>query len=224
MNNGLLTIIHNGTLVHTPVTDDSSPSPWSSIAAQVTKIIFDGPVVAPQNSLGFFDKFPNLTQIDGLGSLDTSNVTNMAFMFARSSKLKTVDLSRFNTSKVLKMASMFGGASSLTSLDLSGFDTSKVMDMNNMFADASALTSVKLAQSELITHNSTLYVGDQRNASDNFVSAKDRDGNSVDFSGVTSSGTVDTNTPGTYKITYTANGLPTTATVTVKAKTTSSIP
>lgn len=170
--NGIL-VIHHGELAHTRVTTASTNiSPWANISDQITKIIFDGKVVASPNSLGLFAGLPNLTEIDGLSNLDTTNVTNMAFMFAdnpnltkindlaslntnnvtnmafmfaRSSKLKTLDLSSFRTSKVIKMASMFADTSSLVNLDLSNFDTSNVTNMNGMFDGASSLVNLDLS-------------------------------------------------------------------------------
>ena len=64
---------------------------------------------------------------------DTSNVTNMNYMFSGCSSLQSLDLSNFDTSNVTNMGSMFNGCSSLQSLDLSNFDTSKVTNMDGMF-------------------------------------------------------------------------------------------
>ncbi|WP_239256918.1 bacterial Ig-like domain-containing protein [Listeria ilorinensis] len=65
-------------------------------------------------------------------------------------------------------------------------------------------------------HDSTIYVGDQWRAADNFDSALDQDGNPVALADVQVSGTVDSTTAGTYPVTYTYNGVSATATVTVK--------
>ena len=48
-----------------------------------------------------------------------------------------------------------------------------------------------------------------------FVSATDKSGNSVDFSQLTVSGTVDTTTPGTYEVTYSYDGVESKAKITV---------
>ena len=48
----------------------------------------------------------NLTKIEGLSILDTSNVTDMSFMFAESYVI-TLDLSSFDTSNVTNMRGMF---------------------------------------------------------------------------------------------------------------------
>ena len=73
------------------------------------------------------------TSLD-VSNFDTSNVTNMSYMFNNCSKLTSLDVSNFDTSKVTDMNYMFNNCSSLTSLDVSNFDTSKVTDMRSMFS------------------------------------------------------------------------------------------
>ena len=116
-------------------------------------------------------QFFKLTSIENLTLLDTSNVTNMRYMFYDCTKLKNLDLSTFNTinatdmgfmfagcpdvasfdlsefdtTNVTDTSSMFSGCYGLTSLDLSGFDTTNVTDMNDMFEDCSALTNLDLS-------------------------------------------------------------------------------
>ena len=62
-------------------------------------------------------------------------------------------------------------------------------------------------QTSVEAHNSTLYTGDTWNAQNNFDSAKDRDGNPVNFQDVQVTGTVDTTQPGKYKVTYSYGGV-----------------
>ena len=85
----------------------------------------------------------NLASLD-LRSFDTSEVTNMTYMFHFSIGLTSLDLSSFDTSCVTDMSYMFGSCSNLTSLDLSNFDTSNVTTMNCMFVSCSGLTSLDL--------------------------------------------------------------------------------
>lgn len=66
-------------------------------------------------------------------NLDTSNVTNMSYMFYACSELISLDVSNFNTSNVTDMSSMFQGCNKLAALDLSSFDTSNIKDTNSMF-------------------------------------------------------------------------------------------
>ncbi|EOZ5809274.1 BspA family leucine-rich repeat surface protein, partial [Enterococcus hirae] len=119
-------------------------SPWNSGAVDIEaikKIVLSGKVVAPENANLLFTgdntkgDLKNVTEIDGLSQLDTSNVTSMQSMFYGMSSVTSLDVSNFNTSNVTDMLSMFRGIGSVTSLDVSNFDTSKVTSMRNMFAD-----------------------------------------------------------------------------------------
>ena len=85
------------------------------------------------------------TQIIGFTNLNTSNVTNMERMFQNCYNLTSIDVSNFDTSNVTNMHCMFYDCSGLTSLDLSNFDTSKVIYMNYMFYGCSKLTSLDLS-------------------------------------------------------------------------------
>ena len=120
-------------------------SPWSENknvdAEAIKKIVLSGKVVAPKNSRLLFsgntpaEKLTNVTEIEGLSQLDTSNVTDMWKMFKDMSSITSLDVSGFDTSNVTDMANMFRGMSSVTSLDVSGFDTSNVTTMQDMFKD-----------------------------------------------------------------------------------------
>ncbi|MFK4912521.1 BspA family leucine-rich repeat surface protein [Lactococcus petauri] len=83
---------------------------------------------------------------------------------------------------------------------------------------ATAEITVKESQTSVQVKDSSLFVGEAWNAQDNFVSATDRYGETVDFDGITVEGTVDTARAGTYKVTYTYDGVEETAQITVKAK------
>jgi surface protein len=101
----------------------------------VTKVVFDPSFVSarPTSTCFWFYSMRKLTDIEGINYLNTSEVTNMAWMFLNCPKLTNLDVSHFNTSKVTSMTQMFNACSSLTSLDLSSFNTSKVIGMNDMF-------------------------------------------------------------------------------------------
>ena len=69
-----------------------------------------------------------------LTGFDTSNVTDMSFMFVYCTALESIDISMFDTSKVEDMDGMFGLCASLKTLNLSNFNTSQVRSMRTMFA------------------------------------------------------------------------------------------
>lgn len=75
-----------------------------------------------------------------------------------------------------------------------------------------SVREIKLA---LNVHNSTISVGNQWKAEDNFDSAFDKDGNAANFNEVTFEGDVDTTKVGSYDVTYSYLGLKKKATVTV---------
>lgn len=110
-----------------------------------TYIQADGKIMAPENSYQLFNNFQNMESINNMEYFDTSNVTNMSYMFLNCPKLQSLDLSHFNTSKVTNMGWMFLGCAKLTSLDVSSFDTSNVTNMNSMFYSCSGLQSLDLS-------------------------------------------------------------------------------
>ena len=125
-------------------------SPWSENknidAKSIKKIVLSGKVVAPEDSRRLFSYsyLTNVTEIEGLSQLDTSNVTNMEYMFHGMRSVTSLDVSGFDTSNVTNMDAMFYSMSNVTSLDVSGFDTSKVTEMAFMFDSMSRLTSLDL--------------------------------------------------------------------------------
>ena len=112
--------------------------------ANVTKVVFD-PSFAdarPTTTYAWFYEMKSLQSITGMEYLNTSEVTNMAYMFSDCGNLTSLDLSHFNTSQVTIMHDMFEFSSGLTSLDLSTFSTSKVTDMENMFSECTSLQTI----------------------------------------------------------------------------------
>ena len=98
----------------------------------------------PTSTAFWFRYFKALTAIEGLQNLNTTEVTDMGYMFYSCSAMISLDLKNFNTEKVTDMSNMFTGCKSLTTLDLKNFNTSNVTSMNGMFYDCSALTSLDL--------------------------------------------------------------------------------
>lgn len=100
------------------------------------------------------------TSID-TSRFNTSNVTQMEYMFNGCSNLTSLDLSRFNTSNVTTMEQMFRGCSSLTSLDLSNFNTSKVVRIIGIFYGCTNLKTLNLSNWDLSkitnTQNNGMY-------------------------------------------------------------------
>lgn len=93
----------------------------------------------------WFSGFKGLTTITHLEYLNTSQVTNMQYMFSNCESLEALDLSTFNTENVTNMSNMFYYCKSLKSLNLSSFNTSKVNYMGSMFHDCESLTALNLS-------------------------------------------------------------------------------
>ena len=88
----------------------------------------------------------NMTSIEGLQYLNTSNVEDMEYMFSECTNLESIDLSHFNTAKVTSMFAMFSGCEKLTTLDLSTFNFDEVGDIQWMFSYCKNLTTIYCSQ------------------------------------------------------------------------------
>ena len=135
---------HSGT-IYDLNTGDNMPG-WGEdgTCASVTKVVFNSSFAdaRPTTTYDWFYNMTNFQSITGMEYLNTSEVTNMAWMFTNCAKLTSLDLRPFNTSKVTSMNSMFGACWGLTSLDLSSFNTSKVTDMFDMFFNDNNLKTI----------------------------------------------------------------------------------
>ena len=113
---------------------------------QLTQIVIDPGVIANQNSRGLFSHLRKLKTIQGLENLDTSQVTNMSWMFSECKILTSLDVSHFDTSQVTDMYYMFGDCDYLTNLDVTHFNTSQVTNMRNMFGDCHSLLGLDVSR------------------------------------------------------------------------------
>lgn len=126
-------------------------APWSPYEADVTSAeIKEG--VAPEYTKCWFDGCYNMTEVD-LSKLDTSNVTDMCYMFSNCQKLQTLDISSFDTANVTDMNSMFAECTGLngtfgkdgTAIKIGDkFKTAKVTNMGYMFGSCENLTGLDL--------------------------------------------------------------------------------
>ena len=123
---------------------DWSGSPTTGSILDVTHVVFDPSFasVRPTSTHAWFYYMVYVETITGLNYLNTSEVTDMAYMFANCIKLTGLDLNHFNTDKVTDMNHMFSSNAALTSLDLSSFNTSDVTDMRAMFHSCSNLQTI----------------------------------------------------------------------------------
>ena len=129
----------------------------------VTKVVFDASFkdFRPTTTKSWFYNLKALTTIEGLENLNTSEATNMGWMFYGCSSLKELNVSNFNTSKVTAMSALFAGCSGLTSLNVSNFNTSKVTNMSMMFNGCSGLKELNVSNfnTSKVTAMSALFAG-----------------------------------------------------------------
>lgn len=133
---------------------------WDTHAAQIKKVVFKAGFRDETHTTcsKWFSGCTNLTSIEGIENLNTSNVKYMNEMFGQCSNLETLDLSHFNTEKVGNMSNMFNGCTKLRDLNISSFNTENVTNMYGMFYGCSSLDSLDLS------HFNTRYVrNDQMN-------------------------------------------------------------
>ncbi|EHD1395481.1 BspA family leucine-rich repeat surface protein [Listeria monocytogenes] len=107
---------------------------------KITNIVLEDKVFASGSCKRLF--YSSTVKNLDLSNLDTSQVTDMSYMFSFSDAT-SLDVSGFDTSNVTNMGEMFQD-SPATSIDVSGFDTSQVTDMNRMFANSDA-TSIDVS-------------------------------------------------------------------------------
>ena len=137
---------------------------WKSSSSTVETVVFEESFEdARLTSTWFwFEGMNNLSSIIGLEYLNTSEVTNMTFMFASCYKLSEINLSGFNTSKVTNMSNMFLSCSSLKTLDLSSFNTKSVTEMQSMFGWCLELETIIVGENwstEHVTSSDYMFSG-----------------------------------------------------------------
>jgi surface protein len=93
---------------------------------------------ATQSASYLFISYKGTSVDDLIQPNDTSNVTNMSYMFNNCSSLTTIP--QLDTSNVTDMYYMFHNCNSLTSIPL--LDTSNVTNMNGIFSGCSSLKSI----------------------------------------------------------------------------------
>lgn len=127
---------------------------WGTHAAEIKKVVFKAGFRDETHwtCSKWFSGCTNLTSIEGIENLNTSNVKYMNEMFGQCSNLETLDLSHFNTENVVNMSNMFNGCTKLHKLNISSFNTENVTNMYGMFYGCSSLETLDLS------HFNTRYV------------------------------------------------------------------
>ena len=116
-------------------------------------------IARPTTGSYWFSSCKNLVTIENISYLNTSEMTDMSYMFYGCENLQSLDVSNFNTENVTDMSVMFRKCENLQSLDVSNFNTAKVKNMDNMFADCWILHSLDLSNfnTENVTNMSFMF-------------------------------------------------------------------
>ncbi|EMY4661460.1 BspA family leucine-rich repeat surface protein [Listeria monocytogenes] len=169
-----------------------------------------------------------VTSLD-LSNFDTSKVADMRAMFRGTSKLQNLTLgSQFqfvgttaslpNPTINAKYTGKWQNVGSGATVDKpnGSFVGTATELMSNYIGPTMADTYVwQRTLLDVNVQDSILMVGDTWKPADNFLDATDRNGNPVDGSAITVTGSVDTTQPGVYTVTYSYGGMTSTAIVTV---------
>ena len=94
-------------------------------------------------NMSYMFKMSRLPSID-LRGLDTSNVTNMEYMFYGMLRTTSVNLANLDVRKVSNMNNIFSYSGSLQTLDVSNWKNDSITNMNNMFSGLASLTSLNI--------------------------------------------------------------------------------
>lgn len=129
---------------HPYVFSSDNEVPWNLYVYSI-KTVKVGSAVSPTSTAFWFysvnDYAIGYTSFD-LALLDTSNVTDMTYMFSFSGINSDSAVRNLNTSSATNMLGMFSDCNRLISIDISGWDTSNAIDMSGMFSNCEYLTTV----------------------------------------------------------------------------------
>lgn len=110
-----------------------------NMAELITRVIFDDEVVAAVDASNTFARLKRVKTYVGLSRLNTSQTTNMSYMFSSNFQVTTMDVSKFDTRQATNMAGMFASNYQLQELDVSNFITDKVTAANVMLLSTQSL-------------------------------------------------------------------------------------
>lgn len=129
--------------------DSISGTPgWLNANADITKAVFMDCFLEkarPTSTYCWFYGLRHLTTITGIDRLNTSEVTDMSFMFAGCTSLTSLVVSQWDTHKVTNLWMTFSQCSKLKTLDVSRWDTRNVTNMGMMFFDCASIAALDIS-------------------------------------------------------------------------------
>ena len=125
----------------------NTPGWYQTKSADIKTVVFKRNFrdARPTTCSLWFGSCTNLTSIEGLENLNTSDVTSMDYMFYKCKQLRALDLSGFHTEKVENMRDMFSNCKNLETLNLSSFKTNNLTDMSEMFLECNKIAQLDLS-------------------------------------------------------------------------------
>ena len=113
----------------------NTPGWYTDHKTDITKVVFDESFkdARPTSCYYWFAYCDNIEKFENLQYLNTSEVTNMEYMFYHNKKITELDVSHFDTRNVTNMIGMLCYIPNVTKLDVSHFDTQNVTNMRAMF-------------------------------------------------------------------------------------------
>ena len=112
--------------------------------AAVTSVTATSDVSFTGDCTELFYNFSNCKSMR-LNNVNTSNVNNMASLFAYCSSLKTLEISNWNTGNVTNMYRTFMHCDSLTTLNVSNWNTANVTNMNSTFSQCMGVETLDVS-------------------------------------------------------------------------------
>ena len=117
---------------------------WNSHAADITRVVIDASFAAarPTSTAYWFSECSSLATVEGLRNLNTSETTDMRFMFSETA-LTQVSIGHFRTDKVTTMNGMFQSCNALQLVEMTNLTPGPALvNISKMFASCIKLTTI----------------------------------------------------------------------------------
>ncbi|MFC6177431.1 BspA family leucine-rich repeat surface protein [Companilactobacillus huachuanensis] len=183
--NGVTLHLGGGTLDNTTKESSLPNEPWKDYKSSVKTIAFgDDEVIAGTSVTGLFSDFTKVTQIKGLDKLNTSQTTDMSYLFKSCKSLESLDVSSLDVSNVSDFSYAFCNLQSIKAIDISNWQMDHGVNFKFMFFGNEVLNNLQLP-----TKTNSVSVADKSKI--NFSDMLDSNGalTSIDISNLDMTGT-----------------------------------
>ena len=144
---GYTWLVDNGTLTITQTVPDAvltkphgTAYPWMPHEASINKLVIKDMKLTDASATPFHE-LDHVTHIEGMNTLDISEMTTLKYMFSGMLSLEAIDVTGLNTSNVVNMQGVFSANPKLKTITgLASWDMRKVVTINSMLRELPALT------------------------------------------------------------------------------------